>query len=102
MYDRVYRLQEDFPHLKFTINGGIKTLKQAKQILDDHHVYGCMIGRTAYENPYELINTDNLIYNKEKVHIPTREEILYRYADYIDLVQNSGYFNETGPSEGED
>jgi len=25
-YDRVYKLKEDFPHLKFTINGGLKTM----------------------------------------------------------------------------
>ena len=29
MYDRVYQLKEDFPHLKFTLNGGIKTIKDA-------------------------------------------------------------------------
>lgn len=52
MYDRVYQLQQDFPELNFSINGGIKTVKQAKQILDNQQVYGCMIGRTAYENPY--------------------------------------------------
>ena len=23
---------------------------------------GCMIGRTAYEDPYNLVNTDQLIY----------------------------------------
>ena len=48
MYDRVYQLQEDFPHLRFTINGGIKTLYDAHEIIKNHHVWGCMIGRTAY------------------------------------------------------
>lgn len=33
-YDYVYRLQKDFPHLNFTLNGGIKTIKQAKDLLD--------------------------------------------------------------------
>lgn len=66
-------MQEDFPHLKFSINGGIKTLKQAKSIIDEHDVWGCMIGRTAYENPYELIHIDQLIYGKEINKVPTRE-----------------------------
>jgi tRNA-dihydrouridine synthase A len=88
IYDRVYRLQEDFPHLKFTLNGGIKTLHDAHEILKDHQVWGCMIGRTAYENPYELIRADQLLYGHEQKPISTREEILYKYADYLDRVQN--------------
>ena len=75
MYDRVYQLQEEFPHLKFTINGGIKTLTQADEILKTNKVYGCMLGRTAYENPYELVRTDQMIYGYEDKPIPSREEI---------------------------
>lgn len=52
-YDLVYKLTEDFPDLRFSINGGIKTLEQAKTLLTDHpKLAGCMVGRTAYENPY--------------------------------------------------
>lgn len=29
-YDYVYRLKKDFPDIKFTLNGGIKTLEQAR------------------------------------------------------------------------
>lgn len=101
MYDRVYQLQEEFPHLKFTINGGIKTLAQADEILKTHKVYGCMLGRTAYENPYELVKTDQLIYGYEDKPVPSREEILYKYADYLDNVQNLGYINEVGPEEND-
>jgi hypothetical protein len=32
-----------------------------------------MIGRTAYENPYELIATDSIIYGKNiNLHLPSR------------------------------
>jgi len=64
-YDRVYKLKEDFPHLKFTINGGIKTIADAKSILDSYDLEGCMIGRMAYENPYELVKADSVIYGKD-------------------------------------
>ena len=47
-YDFVYSLKKDFPHLRFTINGGIKTLNEARNILNSQQVEGCMIGRTAY------------------------------------------------------
>ena len=31
-----------------------------------------MIGRTAYENPYELVSVDELIYGKPHVLAPSR------------------------------
>lgn len=51
-YEKVYKLKQDFPHLKFTINGGIKTMTEAKKILQTYDLEGCMMGRAAYENPY--------------------------------------------------
>jgi tRNA-dihydrouridine synthase len=32
-YPRVYQLKRDFPHLTMAINGGIKSLEEAKRIL---------------------------------------------------------------------
>lgn len=32
-YDYVYQLQKDFPHLLFTLNGGIRTIAHAKQLI---------------------------------------------------------------------
>lgn len=63
-YDYVYRLKKDFPELDFTLNGGIKTVAHAKQLLQEHPLHGCMIGRTAYENPWELAQIDKEIYNR--------------------------------------
>lgn len=31
-YERVYQLKRDFPHLNIAINGGVKTLEEAKSI----------------------------------------------------------------------
>lgn len=52
MYDRVYQLKKDFPLLSFEINGGIKNVAKAKEIVDSNHLQGCMVGRLAYENPF--------------------------------------------------
>ncbi len=30
LYERVYKLQHDFPDLKFDINGGVKTIRHAR------------------------------------------------------------------------
>ena len=52
--------------MRFSINGGIKTLEQAKNLLTENpRLVGCMIGRTAYENPYEMVLTDQIIYGKK-------------------------------------
>lgn len=102
-YDRVYKLQEDFPNLRFTLNGGIKTIDQAQSLLTEHGLEGCMIGRTAYENPYELAKVDSVIYGKNiDQPLVSRESVLLKYADYLDKVQNLEYFNEVGPSGNEE
>ncbi|STV96824.1 tRNA dihydrouridine synthase A [Klebsiella michiganensis] len=41
-YPRVYQLKRDFPHLTMAINGGIKSLEEAKQHLA--HMDGVMVG----------------------------------------------------------
>jgi tRNA-dihydrouridine synthase A len=41
-YDRVYQLKRDFPHLTMSINGGIKSLEEAKIHLQ--HMDGVMVG----------------------------------------------------------
>ncbi|MCU6172555.1 tRNA-dihydrouridine synthase, partial [Enterobacter bugandensis] len=44
-YERVYQLKRDFPALTIAINGGVKTLAEAKEHLK--HVDGVMMGREA-------------------------------------------------------
>jgi tRNA-dihydrouridine synthase A len=52
-YDRVYRLKQQKPHLTVIINGGIATLADTQNHL--RHVDGVMIGRAAYERPFEVL-----------------------------------------------
>lgn len=58
-YDRVYQLKRDFPHLTMSINGGIKSLEEAKKHLQ--HMDGVMVGREAYQNPGILASVDREI-----------------------------------------
>lgn len=65
-YERVYDIKEEHPELKISINGGINTLKDARQHLQT--VDGVMMGREAYNNPAILLGVDPLIfedYNNE-------------------------------------
>ena len=55
-YPRVYQLKRDFPHLTMSINGGIKSLDEAKTHLA--HMDGVMVGREAYQNPGILTTVD--------------------------------------------
>ena len=59
-YPRVYQLKRDFPHLTMSINGGIKSLEEAKAHLQ--HMDGVMVGREAYQNPGILAAVDREIF----------------------------------------
>ncbi len=59
-YPRVYQLKRDFPALTIAINGGVKTLEEAKQHLQ--HLDGVMMGREAYQNPGILARVDSEIF----------------------------------------
>ncbi|ELZ5941225.1 tRNA dihydrouridine(20/20a) synthase DusA [Providencia stuartii] len=62
-YPRVYQLKRDFPQLTIAINGGIKTLEEAKEHL--RHLDGVMVGREAYQNPAILTAVDNQLFNSQ-------------------------------------
>jgi tRNA-dihydrouridine synthase A len=65
-YEFVYKIKEEMPHLKFIINGGIKTMKH----IDEHrNLDGVMIGRAAMDNVFifhNLLNDDIFHF---KIHI---------------------------------
>jgi tRNA-dihydrouridine synthase A len=54
-YDVVYRLVQDFPHLKFSLNGGVQSLEEAAEHIAKG-VHGVMIGRMVRgKSPYPYI-----------------------------------------------
>jgi tRNA-dihydrouridine synthase A len=80
-YEVVYRLKEDFPELEIILNGGVKSLAEARDHLT--RVDGVMIGREAYQNPFILADADREIFNGS-APAPTRVEVLdgiYRYVE---------------------
>ena len=79
-YERVYKLKNTFPDLKFIINGGIKSLHESSIHLQ--HVDGVMIGREAYENPLLLTEVDSVIFSDKKVST-SRSDILKSLIPYI-------------------
>ncbi|PCJ31784.1 MAG: tRNA dihydrouridine(20/20a) synthase DusA [Gammaproteobacteria bacterium] len=86
-YDRVYQLKQDYPELHIDINGGIKTLAEAKSHLE--HVDGVMIGREVYHNPYILAEADALLFDDQH-QIASRHEIILSMLPYIEQRMTEG------------
>lgn len=86
-YAFVYQLKHDFPDLNIIINGGIKTLSEAAQHLQQ--VDGVMIGREAYHNPYLLAEADALLYNDASPTL-SRAEIMQKMLIYCEKEMQLG------------
>lgn len=105
-YEFVHRLVEDFPHLYFTLNGGIETMDQLNRELfqsssiEDINIVelsrkgltGIMVGRAAVGNPWHWRKIDSLYQkvNRFPSHYPskprckTRRELIEVYCQYAD------------------
>ncbi|GAW80251.1 tRNA-dihydrouridine synthase A [Plasmodium gonderi] len=106
-YQKVYALCQLYPHLKFTLNGGVKTIEEAIALLNgyiprndklnneknyvqvqNYHINplnGVMLGRACMENTTVLSQTDKLVYNQ---NIPTtaysRRTVLDAYKTFLE------------------
>ena len=61
-YDRVYRLKLAHPELPVVLNGGIADLAQAAGHLA--RVDGVMMGRSAYQEPWRLLEVDHVLFGE--------------------------------------
>ena len=86
-YDWVERLKGDFPSLPICLNGGIRTLDAALELLNP--LDGVMIGREAYQNPWLLAEADRLIF-ADPAPPPSRQEVLERFLPYVERGLASG------------
>jgi len=84
-YDRVYRLCHDFPDKKFTLNGGLCTVKQIQDVLEEEPLlHGVMLGRAAFHNPIILSNLEYHILGNRQVETLTRAKIVEKYTKYCE------------------
>jgi len=79
-YARVFAIKEQFPDLEIIINGGIRSLPQAQELLV--HVDGVMMGREAYQNPAILADVDRQIFGS---HVPgkSRLDVMEEFTEYV-------------------
>ena len=80
-YDVVDRIKRDLPGLQVVVNGGIRTLEQARARLTE--VDGVMIGREAYQNPYVLAAWERVVLGIAEP-APSRLEIVERLLPYVE------------------
>ena len=80
IYETVYRIKREFPHLRIVINGGIKTLEACDQHLK--YVDGVMLGREAYENPWLLAQVDPRFFGTP-APLQSRAEMLRAFVPHI-------------------
>eukprot|EP00899_Mesostigma_viride_P028268 jgi/Mesvir1/8626/Mv13048-RA.1 len=94
-HDIVYVLLQDFPHLQFTLNGMVAGCHEAQGILA-RGVHGVMLGRAAYNRPWDaLADCDRLLYG-EPNPASSRRQVVEEYCEYGDAtVGRYGQFRPT-------
>jgi tRNA-dihydrouridine synthase A len=79
-YGRVYRLKAARPDLPVAINGGIRTIAEAREHLA--HVDGVMLGRAAYHEPEILLAVDRELFGEEPP-VPDAFAALEAFEPYV-------------------
>ena len=88
-YDWVLKLKEEFPHLEILINGGFTKIDAMQEILrEENQLTGCMVGRLAMNNTWEVAKFDGAFFGEDLAERPTREEIMRQYADFAQHEQD--------------
>lgn len=72
-YERVYRLKRAMPGVPVIINGGIRSIDEAKAHLA--HVDGVMLGRAAYQEPWRLLGVDAGIFGETATHASMQDAL---------------------------
>jgi tRNA-dihydrouridine synthase A len=80
-YDRVYRLKAALPEVPVVINGGVKSVAEAREHLD--HVDGVMLGRAAYQEPWRLLSVDPELFGEPAPHA-TMKDVFAAMMPYIE------------------
>ncbi len=78
-YHDVRRLKRDRSHLAIELNGGLLSWDQVDRELP--HVDAIMVGRWAYDRPWDFARVDQDLFGATRAP-PTREEVVDTLVDY--------------------
>ena len=82
-YDLVRRLAAARPGLPIVLNGGLASPDAASS--EGQGFAGVMLGRAAYERPYDLITVDGAFYGEDRTP-PSREAVVHAVATRADAL----------------
>lgn len=85
-YARVHRLKQVLPDLEIVLNGGIRSVADARRELE--HVDGVMLGRAAYRNPWVLTEFETVFGNGKAPD--SRLEVVEAMIEYSKGKQHPG------------
>lgn len=88
----VFALRRDFPHLSFSLNGGVQSCTEVSAILEStiqgNKVEGIMVGRAAYHYPWQVLAVaDTAVFGAAEDPAKSRRQVLRDYAKYADSIQ---------------
>lgn len=80
-YPWVYQLKRDFPNLTIVINGGIESLNQCHEHLNN--VDGVMLGRAVYKDPWLTAEVDQQLFDDLPL-ISSRSDFFQQLMPYVE------------------
>lgn len=89
-YDFVYRIKQQYPEMKIVVNGGINTINEVEEHLQQ--VDGVMLGRAIWNNPWLLHELQNQLFQHDSEQDPdkTRDQVLEKYIRYCESELTKG------------
>lgn len=87
-HDVVQRLAAERPELQFELNGGVRSLAQARDALSGN-VSGVMIGRAVVDNPWLLAGADPLFWDSPAPATDPRQAVL-DWLPYVEAMLAAG------------
>lgn len=87
-HEWVFRLVDEFPHLRFTLNGGVSSVDEVHMLLQRGNVHGVMLGRRANADPYLFARCGMLCSGTAG---PSRREVLEKYMAYACEAQSANW-----------
>lgn len=89
-YNYVYQLVRDFPHLRFTLNGGVLSHEDVHTHIHTGGVHGVMVGRAMTARPFYWSDADVRVFGKSNNVGLDRGEILEKYMVYAQEEEAKG------------
>jgi tRNA-dihydrouridine synthase A len=87
-YEVPQRLKQERPDLEVILNGGLRSAAQVRAWLP--YFDGVMLGRQVYQDPYLLAELQREFLDPAWP-LPTREDVVARYADYVERMAAAGH-----------